>query len=192
MRTFVVALIATSAVAVQWGSNATHTHYKDIEVNRPYTQDDSRMKTIVNKKTRQVPRMVTETRTDTVWDDKIEKGTRDWLETTTENRPQEISSTSYSTSPTEGTQMIARYDVVDQEVAGFKDVFVTNMKDVQVKTSKTVVDEIEETVMRHKTVNGTLDVKKQRAVDETVMVPVTKEMTVTKTRPTTDIIMVDV
>ena len=102
MRTFAVALIASTTLAVQWGQNTSHTHYKDIKINKPYTVDNSTYKTITNKKTRQQPRYITEKRTDTVYDDVEETQQRPWLETSFENRPQEVKSTSYSTSPAQG------------------------------------------------------------------------------------------
>ena len=192
MKTFALSLIVATAAAIQWGSNNTHTHYKDIVVEKEYTQDDTKLGTIVNKKTKQVPEIIKGTRTDTKWVPVTRKGTRDWLETTTENRPQDVTSVSYSTEPVKGTQQRARYDIVEEEYESFEDVFVTKMKDVEVTESKTEYEEKTEIVLRPKTVEGVLEVKKQRAVEKTVLVPVTKEVKVTKTRPTTEVITVDV
>ena len=192
MKTFALSLIVATAAAIQWGSNNIHTHYKDIEVEREYTKDDTKLKTIVNKKTKQVPEIIKGTRTDTIWKPVQRNGTRDWLQTTTENRPQDVTSVSYSTEQVKGTQDRARYDIVEEEYESFEDVFVTKMKDVEVIESKTEYEEKVEIVLRPKTVEGVLEVKKQRPVEKTVLVPVTKEVKVTKTRPTTEVITIDV
>ena len=53
MKTYAVALLATTTLAIKWGeNNQTHTTYEDVEVKKPYTVDDSTYKTITNEKTR--------------------------------------------------------------------------------------------------------------------------------------------
>ena len=89
MKTYAVALLATTTLAIKWGeNNQTHTTYEDVEVKRPYTVDDSTYKTITNEKTRQEATNVTEKRTDTVYEDVYETQQRNWIEDSVENRPQ--------------------------------------------------------------------------------------------------------
>ena len=182
MKTFTVALLAT--VVAAWGEPPVlHSHYKDIKVQRPFTQDASGSKTITDVKQRQNRRLYPWTTTSTVYDDQVENRQRNVLVTNPSIKNQQVNSTSYSTAPTMGSQDRTRFDVVQQSRDTKIDSFQTNDKLVNIIDSEVAYDTVTSTRDNILTINKLCDSSRVIDVTETILQNQTELIDVIKTRP---------
>jgi len=192
MKTFAVALLATATQAAQWGSDARHSHYRDIIVNRPYTQDASSSKTITNNGIRQQRNLYDSTTSSIVYDDQVEQRQKDWLQDNLVNKGRQVNSTSYSTAAASNDKTVTRYDSVNADRQTSLDVFQTNQKNVGIKNF--AVDEQAVTTTRQNVIgiNKLRDVVKSRPVEKTILVDVASTCERQVNQPISETILVDV
>ena len=182
MKAFTVALLATACMA--WETeNIPHSHYQDIIVTRPYTQDATQLRTISDQKNRQELRKYEHKTQSTVWDDQVENRSRNNLITNPTIKKQQVNSTAYSTSATQGSQDRTRFDVVQQSRDTQLESFQTNQKAVGIIDSEVAYDTVTETRDNYITINKLCDAQETREVKETIMEDQIQTIDVTKTRP---------
>ena len=146
--------------------------YVDVTEQQEFTVDASTTKTITDKKIRQQPRYITETRTDTKYTPELVTKQRDTLVTEVEARPEEIRSTRYDTVGTQGVQDRARYDVVSDDQTLELLELEQGQKEVTKKDFTVEFDEVTKTRDNFITINKLCDVEYEEEVEEVIQVPV--------------------
>lgn len=146
--------------------------YVDVTEQQEFTVDASTTKTITDKKIRQQPRYITETRTDTKYTPELVTKQRDTLVTEVEARPEEIKSTRYDTVATQGVQDRARYDVVSDDQTLELLELEQGQKEVTKKDFTVEFDEVTKTRDNFITINKLCDVEYEEEVEEVIQVPV--------------------
>ena len=165
--------------------------YVDTVEQQEFTVDASTTKTITDKKVRQQPRYITETRTDTKYTPELVTKQRDTLVTEVEARPEQIDSTRYDTVQVNGVQDRARYDVVsdDQELELLE--LEQGTKEVTKKDFTVEYDEVTKTRDNFITINKLCDVEYEEEVQETILVNVPAVCQQTVNRPLAEQVFVD-
>ena len=146
--------------------------YVDVTEQQEFTVDASTTKTITDKKIRQQPKYITETRTDTKYTPELVTKQRDTLVTEIEARPEVIESTRYDTVGTQGVQDRARYDVVSDDQTLELLELEQGKKEVTKKDFTVEFDEVTKTRDNFITINKLCDVEYEEEVEEVIHVPV--------------------